>query len=149
MHVQRIWALIADGARARVVENNGHHNAWANIDGMVYSSDHSATHDLVTDSQGRTFGAQDPGRSALEPHSDPHRALKTRFAHHLAAILAQCLERKQFDHLIIAAPPAMLGELRQFISGKVRAKIVAEFAHDLTKVPMHQLTDHLAPIPPL
>ncbi len=64
MHVHRIWALIANGARARIVENNGTQNAWANIDGMVYGSDHSAIHDLVTDSQGRTFGTLGPARSA-------------------------------------------------------------------------------------
>ncbi len=158
----RTWALIADGARARILENNGpihgdpHHGSpghgvtqhdWMPVDGLVFQGDHSATHDLVTDRQGRSFSSAGSGRSALESQTDPHRQQKTRFANHLAEVLAKQLQYGAYHRLIIAAPPATLGDLRSAISDKVRAVVVAEFAHDLTKIPNHQIASHLGPIP--
>ncbi len=157
----RTWALIADGARARILENNGpihgdvHHGSpghgvtqhdWMPVDGLVFQGDHSATHDLVTDRQGRSFSSAGSGRSALESQTDPHRQQKTRFANLLAEVLAKQLQDGAYHRLIIAAPPATLGDLRSAISDKVRATVVAEFAHDLTKIPNHQIASHLGPI---
>ena len=158
----RTWALIADGARARVLENNGPihgeprrgtpgtgetRHDWMPVDGLVFHGDHSATHDLVTDRQGRSFSSAGSGRSALEPQTDPHRQQKTRFANYLADILADQLTAGAFHRLIIAAPPATLSDLRSAISDRVRATVVAEFAHDLTKIPNHEIASHLRAIP--
>ncbi|MEI8144934.1 MAG: host attachment protein [Alphaproteobacteria bacterium] len=158
----RTWALIAGGAHARILENNGpihgdsHHgslghgesrNDWMPVEGLSFNGNHAATHDLVSDRQGRSFSSTGSGRSAIEPHTDPHRALKTKFAHHLAEILAKELEAGAFHRLIIAAPPAMLGDLRHSISDKVRATVIAEFPHDLTKTPNHEIAGHLTPLP--
>jgi Protein required for attachment to host cells len=99
----RTWALIADGARARILENNGpvhgdeHRgqpghgvsaHGWMPVEGLVFHGDHSATHDPVTDRQGRSFSSAGAGRSAIEARTDPHRDQKTKFAHHLAAMLS-------------------------------------------------------------
>ncbi len=154
----KTWALIADGGRARIVENNGPvhgHSApggigngetaheWTVVEDMVFDNDHSSTHDLVTDRQGRSFSSMGSRRSAIEARTDPHREQKTKFAHHLATILATRLEHGAYQRLIIAAPPATLGDLRSAISDKVRATIVAELAHDLTKIPNHDIAGHL------
>ncbi len=144
----RTWALLADGARARILENNGPAHAelahdWMPVDGMEFRGDHSSTHDLVTDRQGRSFSSMGSRRSAIEARTDPHREQKTKFAHHLAAILATQLEQGAYHRLIIAASPATLGDLRSAISDKVRATIVAELAHDLTKIPNHDIAGHL------
>ena len=110
---------------------------------MVFHGDHSATHDLVSDREGRSFSSQGPGRSAYEPHTDPHRGLKTKFAHQLAETLAHGLEHKSYDRLVIVAAPATLGDLRTTLSAQVRAKVVGEVAQDLTKMPNDEVFTHL------
>ena len=140
----RTWALIADGARARIVENSGPAHGWTAVDGLVFQSDHSATHDLVSDRQGRSFSSHGPGRSAIEAHSDPHRELKTRFAQRLADMLAHELEKASYTRLVIVASPVTLGDLREAISPQVRAKVVGEIAQDLTKIPNSEVGGHLA-----
>ena len=139
----RTWVLIADGARARILENHGPEHGMAAVDGMEFTGDHSATHDLVTDRQGRSFSSQGPGRSAIEARTDPHRDLKTKFAHRLADVLASELEQDRYHRLIIVAAPATLGDLRHAISDKVRATIVGEVAHDLTKTPNNEVSGHI------
>jgi protein required for attachment to host cells len=142
----KTWALIADGARARILDNSGPGHSWTGVEGHVFDSDHAATHDLVSDREGRSFSSQGPGRSAIASHSDPHRELKTTFAVRLAGILADGLSQNAYERLIIAASPVMLGDLRQAISDKVRATIIGEFPHDLTKIPNSEIAAHLQPV---
>jgi protein required for attachment to host cells len=143
MKPTRTWVLIADGARARVLENDGPGHGLHAVDGLDFRGDHSATHDLVTDQQGRSFSSHGPGRSAIAPHSDPHRDLKKTFAHHLADVLMQGHEQKSYDRLVIVATPVTLGDLRAAISDHVRDKIVGEVAQDLTKSPNGEIAEHI------
>ena len=146
MQAVRTWALIADGSRARILENSGHEHVWANVDGMIFASGHSATFDLVSGELLPADGIAGSSRSTNAPQSDPHGEQKTRFARQLCNVLADGLERDAYEHLVIAAPPAMLGILRRVLSNKVRARIIGEFDHDLTKIPMAEMADHLKPI---
>lgn len=139
----RTWVLIADGARARVLENDGPGRGLIANEGLVFSGDHAATHDLVPDRLGRSFSSHGHGRSAIEPRTDPHRELKATFAHRLAEILARGLEEGVYDRLVLVASPVTLGDLRAAISGPVRAKIVGEVAQDLTKIPNSEVARHL------
>ena len=139
----KTWILIADGARARVLQNDGPGQGLHAVEGLIFHGDHSATHDLVSDREGRSYSSHGAGRSAINSHSDPHRELKKKFAHQLAEMLARGLEQHTYDRLIIVAPPGALGDLRAAISGHVRAKVVGEVAHDLTKTPNGEVADHL------
>jgi protein required for attachment to host cells len=139
----RSWVLIADGARARILENDGPGRGLIAVEGLVFHGDHSATHDLVSDREGRSYSSHGPGRSAIDSRSDPHRDLKTKFAHQLADVLARGLEQNSYDRLVIVAPPVTLGDLRAAISDRVRAKVVGEVAHDLTKIADIEVAEHL------
>jgi protein required for attachment to host cells len=143
MKAVRTWVLIADGARARILENTGPGHGLIPVEGMVFYCDHAATHDLVSDREGRSYSSHGPGRSAVQSRSDPHRELKTNFAHHLSDVLASALEQNSFDRLVIAAAPVTLGDLRAAMSDHVRAKVSGEVAHDLTKIPNSEVADHL------
>jgi protein required for attachment to host cells len=143
MKPTRTWVLIADGARARILENDGPGHGVHAVDGYEFQADHSATHDLVSDRQGRSFSSHGPGRSAIASRSDPHRELKNKFAHHLAGVLARGLAENLYDRLILVASPVTLGDLRVSISVLVRGRIVGEVAKDLTQIPNGYVADHI------
>lgn len=143
MKPTRTWVLIADGARARILENNGPGHGLTAVDGLVFHGDHAATHDIVDDQAGRSFSSHGPGRSAIAARSDPHRELKSKFAHHLAGVLASNLEKSAYDRLVIVASPVTLGDLRSAMSDHVRAKVVGEVAQDLTKLPNDEVGRHI------
>ena len=142
MKAIRTWILVADGARARILENDGPGRGLHAVEGMTFQADHAATHDLVTEREGRSYSSQGPGRSAIEARTDPHRDLKTSFSHHLADVLTRAHHNQAYDRLIIAASPVTLGDLRAAISDKVRATVSAELARDLTKLPNGELPSH-------
>jgi len=137
------WILIADGARARILQNDGPGKGLHEVPGGAFHGDHAATHDIMSDRTGRSYSSVGPGRSAIEAHSDPHRELKKTFARQLADALADGLQRKAYDRLVIVAAPSALGDLRAALSDQVRAKVTGELAKDLTKTPDGDVAEHL------
>jgi protein required for attachment to host cells len=143
MKRKRTWVLIADGGHAKVFESLGPASDLVPVEGMAFSAELPANRDILTDRPGRSFESQGRARHAKENPSDPHRDLKRAFARKLAGILEAELAAKRFDRLVLVAPPPMLGDLREALSAKVRAKVAAELAHDLVKTPHAELPKHL------
>ncbi|HZT46577.1 MAG TPA: host attachment protein [Hyphomicrobiaceae bacterium] len=143
MKPTRTWVLIADGARARILENDGPGRGLKPVEGCAFSGEHGATHEIMTDRTGRAFASVGAQRSAIEARSDPHRELKKRFANQLAEVLAGKLQQKAYDRLVIVAAPSTLGDLRTALSDQVRATVTAEVPKDLTKTPDPEVAGHL------
>ncbi|MEQ1696526.1 MAG: host attachment protein [Hyphomicrobiaceae bacterium] len=142
----KTWVLIADGARARVLENEGPGKGLKALDHLVFQGDHTATRDIVDDREGRTYNSHGPGRSAIDARTDPHRELKKTFAQHLADVMAQELDAGGYDRLVIVASPVTLGDLRKVLPAKVAAKVTGELAQDLTKTPNGDVARHLSDV---
>jgi protein required for attachment to host cells len=143
MKSKRTWVVIADGGHAKVFETEGRAGELAPVVDMMFSADLPANRDILTDRPGRTFESHGHGRHAMENPSDPHRQLKREFAKKLGGILQTKLMEKRFDRLVLVAPPAALGDLRDVLAKDVQAKVVAELAHDLVKTPHNELASHL------
>jgi len=144
MKKARVWYAIADGGRARFVErdDNGAYRTVVSFD----SADlHHKASDLVSDGRVRVMESATPGRSAVEPRQDPKRAAKEDFVKLVADELAAEHERGAFDQLMLVAPPRVLTELKQKLAKPVADLVVKVLQKDLTNVPDHDLTEHLAP----
>lgn len=127
------WILIADGARARIIECLGTGKDTRIVELYRSEEHHPPSHELGRDRPARVHDSVGPSRHSVEPKLDPHRQLETKFADQLADVLNERLAAGEFDRLVIIAPPAMLGDLRKALSESVRANVVAEIAKDLTK----------------
>lgn len=143
MKATRTWILIADGARARILEGTGKGREFHPLPSFDLSNETPPSRELGSDRPGRVVESHGAARHAVEPRHDLHRSLETLFAHQLADILDRRLSDGSFDRLVVVAPPAMLGDLRKSLSGPLREKVVAEIAKDLTKVPNHEIMRHL------
>ena len=79
----------------------------------------------------------------MAPANDAHRLDQKNFAASLAAVLRDELQGGSYNRLIIAAAPAMLGDLRAALSKQVTSVIIAEIDKDLTQVKDNELARHL------
>ena len=140
------WILIADGARARIVANDGPNKGVRQVEGADFRTDHSASGELTSDRPGRTFDSAGSARHAMEPGSDPHRQAKRAFADTVASFLHDQAMDKSFDRLIVVAPAKSLGDLRAAMTDPVRALIYAEKTKDLTQIPNDELAKHLSDV---
>jgi protein required for attachment to host cells len=73
-----------------------------------------------------------------------HEAAKEDFIRTVAYTLAADLKDEKFDELVLVAPPGVIAELKGSLSKPTSKVVVKELHKDLTKVPDHELTSHLA-----
>lgn len=144
MKKAKLWYVIADGGRARFVERD-EQGAFRTLSSFVSTELHKSAHELGLDRPARVKESATPTRHAVEPRRDLHEAAKEDFIRTVAAELASQQKGGNFDELVLVAPPGVVGELKEFLSKPTAKVVVKELHKDLTKVPDHELTGHLAP----
>ncbi len=137
------WILVADGARARILRNDGPGKGLQPAVDGEFSHSAPPTRELGSDRPGRTRESVGSTRHAMEPRIDWHRFEKEKFGRELAALLDGAAERNEFDRLVLVAPPRTLGDLRAALGGKARRRLRAELDKDLTRIPEQELPKHL------
>jgi protein required for attachment to host cells len=140
------WILIADGSRARLFVAEPRATSLKPAFQHEFIGTNLPSREIGSDQPGRAFDSAGAGRHAMEPPTDPHRYEKMSFARDVANILDDARKRREFSRLVVVAPPQALGDLRSAFSDPLRKLVVAELAKDLTKIPVHELSSHLAEI---
>jgi protein required for attachment to host cells len=148
------WILIADGGRARLLEQDRKSRSFKPTSEREFFGSTAQSKEIASDRPGRTFdsaGRGQPGdagaygRHAMEPATDPQRHAEYEFARDLSEHLETAANRHRFDHLVLVAAPKILGDLRELLPKTVQGKVVAEINKDLTKIPTRDLGKHLDP----
>jgi len=132
------WILVGDGEKALILRNDGDEKFPNLVTEQVMRHENPPTRDQGSDRPGRRPDGPGVHRSAVE-NTDWHRMEKERFAHEMAGHLRQAALDNAFAHLVVVAPPHVLGELRQAMDKAVQTKILAEIDKDLTKHPVHEI----------
>ena len=142
MKAKRTWILVADGGKARILENLGPGKGVHQVPGLEETVTLPPNRALLDDRPGRGFESAGPTRHAYE-ESDPHRQMKRAFARHMIEQLSAMHANGRFDHLVLVAPPPMLGDLRAMLTPALSATIVGELSRDLTHTPTGDIAAHI------
>lgn len=143
MSTKKTWVLVADAGRARVFEKSDQRPDLVLVEGLDLHHPIPKTSDMVRDSLPRTFDSVGPGRHAITPKSDPHRAEKKDFAKTLAQILEKGRAAAAYEHLIIVAPPQMMGDLHGCLPDSVKGSLKGELLLDLTRASISEIARRL------
>ncbi len=122
----RTWIVATDAAHAQlfIYDDPAGELRPAALGGLPAPEDRLQSHTDKSDRPGRSFGSSGDGlRHALESHSDYRKLEKHKFAVAVADAINRASLAKEFDRLILVAPPRSLGELRQHLSDQVRSGI--------------------------
>ncbi|HJS79393.1 MAG TPA: host attachment protein [Vitreimonas sp.] len=124
------WFLLADGRRARVLieERRG---AALQAPGEWEMEIGPEEIYEPQDRPPRGFASVGGGRHAIDRGTTLHEQEESKFLKRVAERIAEADKRKQFEHLVIAAPPRALGALRELLPHGARARIRAETPKDL------------------
>ena len=132
------WILVGDGEKALFLRNDGD-ESFPNLVTMdVIQHANPATRDQGSDRPGRFSNGPSVQRSAVE-NTDWHRIEKDRFASEMTGHLRKAALDNAFSHLIVVAPPHVLGELRHAMDKHVQARVLVEIDKDLTNHPVHEI----------
>lgn len=143
MKPNRTWIVIADGARARILQNDGPGKGLSTVTPEDLTIPHPPTREVGTDKPGRVHDRFGPGRHSMVARVDWHNFEKERFARDLAAQLNRAANERAFDRLVLVAPPKTLGALRSTLDKKVSGMIHGELDKDLTNANDADLPSHL------
>ncbi|AKC87050.1 host attachment family protein [Pseudoxanthomonas suwonensis] len=124
------WVLVADGASARLFRNLGSEN------GQVRLHQEEA---LQLDP------AEGVMPSVLPSDMPMREAEEASFARQLAQRLNQAALVDRYEHLVLAADPQTLGQIRQMLHEKARNRVLAELPKNYTNAPREQIERALAP----
>lgn len=138
----KAWVLIADGEKALFLRNV--------TDGedpflQVIRKEEQENPKDIDQSANRPGRMNDTGvqqRSAMDD-TDWHEIAKERFADDLAEMLYARAHRGAFEHIVLVAPPKVLGELRKQLHQEVAQRVIGEVPKVLTNHPLNEIEDQV------
>lgn len=146
--MDRIWFVVADEGRARVLERAQPGAALQELKELRDELAHVRGAELRRDAKGRLYGKGERFMGhTTEPETEPHRKAARKFARQIAHLLEQARNERRYDRVFIVAAPAFLGVLRQELPESVRKVLAGELDQDLVNLDAHQLEQRLHPLP--
>jgi protein required for attachment to host cells len=132
------WIVIADGEKALFLVNDGDED-FPNFNVIRKEKQRNPpTREQGTDTPGRFNDGPSVQRSAVN-ETDWHRFEKDRFARDLSEILYSAAHRGEFQRLVVAASPKVLGTLRSELHEEVAGRITVEVPKTLTNHPLDEV----------
>lgn len=112
------WIVTAESARARIFKTASLIKEPVEVMDLAHPASRLKEGDLVADRPGRSQGSAGGGRHGMA-NGDAHNHELEIFAREIADKLEQARQEGRYDKVILVAPPAFLGTLRQALSGQV------------------------------
>ena len=144
MKFPKTWYVIADGGRARILQERDSQAGFEIRQEFVSTDIHRHTRELGMERPGRTHESATSAHHEVEPREDLHRAAKRNFVHDVAKAINEANAGGEFDRLILVAPAHALGQFHEALDAPARQKIVAELQKDLTNVRTGEIAKHLS-----
>jgi protein required for attachment to host cells len=136
------WFLLADGRRARVLVEPRRGAPLQAPNDWVMEIGPEEIYE-PQDRPPRGFASVGSARFAIDRGTTLHEQEEGNFLKRVAERIGEAEKRKQFDHLVIAAPPRALGMLRELLPSAVQSRIRAETPKDLVDEDLPKLRERL------
>src|SRR4030081_955630 len=118
----RTWILLADAASARLYVSSERPGDWTLLRQLEHAESRMRPSELLSDKPGRV--KQSTGsRAALEPPTPRKKVEAERFARELAEVLDEGVVSAACERLVLVAPPAFLGVLRDKLPRRVAERV--------------------------
>ncbi|MGM4984382.1 MULTISPECIES: baeRF12 domain-containing protein [Rhizobium] len=135
------WVLVCDGVKALFLRNDGDAELINLIPVEIYG-DKTAFQAPAADRPGRIYQSQGRSRSSVEA-VDLKWQSEEAFVSDVARRLDQLVRNRTVKHLIIIAPPKVLGVLRAHLTPTVHSVVKGEVANDFTMLPIPEIEQRL------
>ena len=148
------WILVSDLSQARLFTAELREDAWDLLQEFDHPEGREFSREIRPGSPpGRMQQSRGNGqRSAMEPHTTPKEAEAERFARQLSDFLENAQARRQFDYLVLVAPPHFLGLLHGTLGRQtakhVRAMVDKDYIHLNAAELRKRLVDQVFPLTP-
>ena len=137
------WFLVADSSRAKLYDVEKRTAPFVEIEDFVHPEGRLHEGDLVSDRPGSDGGSIGQGRHVLDDKVSARDQAGIRFAAELAERLDAARNAGELERLVLVAPPAFLGLLRDKLSKEVLARVSKQIDKNLVQQPPEVLREYL------
>lgn len=142
--MERLWYVVANAARARLIERTQGQDDWTEVADLVHPQSRQPAAALATDRPGHVEGTgHGTGSAAYIPRTDPRQHEHERFARELAQRIDAGLAAGRCDGLVLIASTPFLGVLRRQLGEGASRRTRWTAAHDWTTLPKAELVAKL------
>jgi protein required for attachment to host cells len=140
---KEVWIVVANSSQARFLrlEKN---RKLVELETLQNPEARIHSRDLYSDRPGRTFQSMGQERSALQQKVDPKEQEIIDFAKEVCEHIESARARGYLERLYLAANPAFLGHLRQFLSPTTLRLVESEIDKDITHLKAVEIEEYLA-----
>jgi protein required for attachment to host cells len=138
------WVLVADKSRARIFSKNGR-SPFREEEGFIHPESRMHEQQLTSDLPGSDGGGSNGGgqRHGKGPRVSPKRHEAQVFCKQVADHLEAARAEQRFQRLLVVAPPAFLGLLREQFSPPLGALVTREVNKNLVHLKADELREQL------
>jgi len=137
------WVLVAESSRAKIFEVRGPGGALVELEDLTHPASRQHEQDITSDLPGRAYDSQGGQRHKMEEPTSPKHQEAVVFSRQLAEHLEAARADGAFDQLVLVAPPAFMGLLREQLSPELARHVGAEVAKNLVLHDVNDIRDHL------
>ena len=138
------WLVVANAARARVLEETDKPGAYLERLDLVHPQSRQKGVELGTDRAGHMEGSsQGLAGTAYPPRTDVRDREHDRFAQQVAAALDDAVAHGQCSGLVLVASNPFLGQLKAHLSERTRAAVLRTVPSDYTSLTDTELARRL------
>jgi protein required for attachment to host cells len=140
----RNWLVVANAARARVLEDSGQTGVYVHRADLVHPQSRQKGIDLAGDRPGHVEGAgQGLAGAAYEPRTDPREREHARFAKEVAALLNSGVASGECAGLVLVASNPFLGHLKAALNEQARKAVLHQVPSDYTTLTDAEIAERL------
>lgn len=137
------WIVVADSSRGKIFVQDKPNGPLVESEDLIHTGARLRESQLRSDRAGREGGAFGQGQSLFDARTEAHAHEAEAFAREIAEHLEAGRTGGKFQHLVLMAPPAFLGDLRGKLSDGVRRLVVGEVGKDLVTHTAEDVRMHL------
>lgn len=137
------WILVSNASSGKILRNTGPNKGLEMVRVFEHPQSREKNADLVTDRPGHNQGHGN-GHGSYVPQTTPKEHEADVFALELARELEAGRVGKEYDRLVLVAPPAFLGQLNQRLNDPVKGLVSDKLEKDYTRATNKELAEHLS-----
>jgi protein required for attachment to host cells len=137
------WILVAESSRAKLYRADNRKSPISEIEALENPAGRLHEGDLVSDRPGSDGGSVGQGRRVLDDKTTARQQEHISFAKQLAERLNAARTEGEFSRLVLAAPPAFLGLLRDSLGKEVMDMVYAQVDKNLVQQPAEALRAYM------
>lgn len=134
------WVVVANAHQAKIFSKIANKKSSPFLLIKEMKADLDSNHEK----SGTGFSSAGGIRHGMDPHTDRRQVGKEKFAREIEKVLAQALNEKQYENLVLVISPSMAGAIESVFDKNLQNVVVNRLNKDIAEYSAQEAIEYLA-----